>query len=473
MSRTAERQVSFADWELMRQGLRLEPLLQVISDFLDDQKDMIEQVRCDLIRGLKNAETGRTGITPQQILRSLVLMRIKNWDYRELRERIADGCTLRQFTDFYCLPVPRHDAFHRGFTRLTPATLMAINDLVVRAAVELGLEDGQKLRVDTTVVQTDIHHPTDNTLLWDVVRVVTRLVGRLAEAQGRRRIKGFRDRTRSARRRMQEIQRMTPRQRHEYLTGKYRELIDIAEEVVERARTALRQTGKARGRDMIADLAIAQTRKEIEHFCGLGTRVIDQSRRRVLNGEQVPAAEKLYSIFEPHTDLIKRGKVQTPIEFGHKVFLAESARGLITQYEVLDRNPVDEQHVVISLERHRQTFGDVPELYGSDRGFFSEKNVMSCKQQGVKVVCIPQRGGIKAPEREAYERSREFKDGQRFRAGIEGRISVLFRGRGMKRCLAEGRERFELWVAAAVLANNLMKIATLLTQQSVRRRKAA
>jgi IS5 family transposase len=143
---------------------------------LDNQKDMNEQVRCDLARGLKKAETGRSGLTPQQVLRSLVLMRIKNWNYRELRERIADGCTLRQFTDFYCLPVPRHDALHRGFNRLTPETLKAINDLVVQTAVELGLEDGQKLRVDTTVVQTDIHHPTDNTLLWDVVRVVTRSV---------------------------------------------------------------------------------------------------------------------------------------------------------------------------------------------------------------------------------------------------------------------------------------------------------
>ena len=142
-------------------------------------------------------------------------------------------------------------------------------------------------------------------------------------------------------------------------------------------------------------------------------------------------------------------------------------------YELLDGNPVDEQHVVISLERHKQTFGDVPELYGSHCGFFSERNVTSCKEQGVKTVCIPQRGGTKAPEREAYEKSREFKDGQRFRAGIEGRISVLFRGRGMKRCLAEGRERFELWVAAAVLANNLMKIAALLKHQSASRRKAA
>jgi transposase, IS5 family len=473
VSRIADRQISFADWELLRQGLRLEPLLQAISDFLDDQKDVIEQVRCDLARGLKKAETGRSGLTPQQILRSLVLMRVKNWHYRELRERIADGYTLRGFTDFHSGPVPRHDAFNRGFNRLTPETLKAINDLVVQAAVELDLEDGQKLRVDTTVVQTDIHHPTDNTLLWDVVRVVTRLVARLAAALERRRIKGFRDRTRSARRRMYEIQRMTTRQRHERQTATYRRLICIAEEVVEGARMALKSTRTTRGKDPIADLAIAETRKEIEHFCGLGSRVIDQARRRVLGGEQVPNAEKIYSIFEPHTDLIKRGKVQTPIEFGHKVFLAESAHGLITRYEVLDGNPVDEQHVVPSLRRHKRAFGHAPELYGSDRGFFSEQNVTSCRQDGVKVVCIPQRGGTKAPEREAYEKSSEFKDGQRFRAGIEGRISVLFRGRGMKRCLAEGRERFELWVAAAVLANNLMKIAALLTRQSSRKRKAA
>ena len=118
-------------------------------------------------------------------------MRVKNWDYRELRERIADGLTLRQFTDFYCEPVPKHDAFNRGFNRLTPKTLQSVNELVVRAAVDLGLEDGSKLRVDTTVVQTDIHHPTDNTLLWDVVRVVTRLIGRLAKALKLPHIKGF------------------------------------------------------------------------------------------------------------------------------------------------------------------------------------------------------------------------------------------------------------------------------------------
>ncbi len=172
MPRAAKPQISFADWELLQQGILLEPLLQSISDFLDDHEEMIEAVRRDLKRGLKNPATGRDGLTPQQVLRSLVLLRVKNWHYRELRERIADGYTLRQFTDFYCQPVPKHDAFNRAFNRLTPQTLQAVNELVVQAAVDLGLEDGQKLRVDSTVVQTDIHHPTDNTLLRARSRVV-------------------------------------------------------------------------------------------------------------------------------------------------------------------------------------------------------------------------------------------------------------------------------------------------------------
>jgi len=456
----------------MRQGIALEPLLQAISDFIDQHHEIVEQVRGDLVRGLSKPESGRPGLTPAQVLRSFVLKRVKNWDYRELRERIADGMTLRQFADFHCQPVPKHQAFHRDFNRLTPDTLRAINDLVVQAAVELGLEDGSKLRVDTAVVETDIHHPTDNTLLWDVVRVITRQVGQLAEALYLPRFKGFCDRTRAARRRMQQIQRMTTKQRQEQLREAYRSLINIAEEVVASAQAVLESSGIANGKDVLADLAVAHIRIEIAHYCELGSRVINQARRRVLDGEQVANAEKIYSIFEPHTDIIKRGKVRTPVEFGHKVFLAESAQGLITQYEVLKGNPSDEIHVLPSLERHEEAFGCAPQLYGADRGFFSEQNVEACERSGVSVVCIPQRGGKKAPEREAYEKSAPFKQGQRFRAGIEGRISVLSRGRGMKRCLAEGIERFELWVAAAVLANNLMVIAALLAKRSRRRRSA-
>ncbi len=182
MTRAIHPQMSFADLAFRSQGVRLDPILQAISDLIEDHPELVERVRQDLERGLKNARTGRSGLTAPQVLRSLTLQRVKNWDYRELRERIADGYTLRQFTGFYTQPVPKHDAFQRAFNRLIPQTLQALNESVVQAAVTLGLEEGKKLRVDTTVVETDIHYPTDSTLLWDTVRILTRLVGRLDEA---------------------------------------------------------------------------------------------------------------------------------------------------------------------------------------------------------------------------------------------------------------------------------------------------
>jgi IS5 family transposase len=418
MTRATNPQISFADLEFIRQGIDMDPIFKKVDEFLDGHPELEELVRKDLERGLKNPNTGRKGITPKQTLRSYILKRIKNWDYRELRERIADGYSLRRFTRFYSSIVPKHGSFNESFNKLRPATIQAINDWVVRAAVELKLEDGGKLRVDTTVSETTIHHPTDNTLLWDVVRVVTSLIFKLAEVlpQG---VRGFTNRTRSARRRMQEIQRMTAKQRHDQQEEKYRDLIRIMEQVLVNARQVLEKTKSIRVADLMDSIAIDELRRKIEHYAELGDQVIDQTRRRVLKGEQVPADEKLYSIFEVHTDLIVRGKIQKPIEFGHKIFLAESARGLITQYKVLDGNPSDQDHVKSSLENHKKLFGCAPSLYCSDRGFFSEDNIKECKKAGAKLICIPQRGGKRSPDREAFEKSPAFKSGQRFRAGIE------------------------------------------------------
>jgi transposase, IS5 family len=472
MSRLLIPQLSFADLQLQSLGIHLDPILQRIADFLNQHKDLVELVRQDLERGLKKPAAGRHGITPEQTLRSLILMRVKNLDYRDLRERINDGFTLRSFTQFDSQAVPLHDAFNRAVNRITPPTMVAINQLVVQIAVELDLEDGKQLRADTTVVETNIHHPTDATLLWDSVRTITRLVDDLDEKlpQG---VKGFTNRTRSARRRMQALQRMTARQREQQQTPKYRELIRITEQVVRNAKQVVAAAKRIRKVDVLTRAAIDAICKQITSFCQLGSRVISQTRRRVLQGETVPVEEKLYSIFEPHTDLIKRGKTLKPVEFGHKVFLAESAHGLITEYRVLDGNPVDSDHVPASLDHHQKTFQHPPDRYAADRGFFSDENVQKCKDAGVSQVSIPQRGGQRTAEQEDLETSRAFKQGQRFRAGIEGRISVLFRGRGMKRCRFKGRERFEILVGAAVLANNLMRIADLLEKRKPSRRKAA
>ena len=473
MSRILDPQFSFADLELRSQGVQLDPTLRGIAEFLDQHSALVENVRLDLMRGLKQPTTGRNGITPSQTLRALILMRVKNWDYRELRERINDGYTLRGFTDFDSHRVPKHDAFNRAFHRLTPKTLEAVNQAVIQAAIELGVEDGKKLRVDTTVVETNIHYPTDATLLWDSVRTITRLVEDLHQKlpQG---VEGFTNRTRSARRRMQEIERMSARERHEQQQPKYRELIRITGQVVLNARQAVEKAKATSGIDVVEGLVIDQLQKQIASYCDLGDRVIDQTRRRVIEGEQVPTNEKVYSIFETHTDLIKRGKARKPVEFGHKVFLAESAQGLITDYQVLEGNPADGVHVGPSLDRHQKTFQQAPELYAGDRGFHSTENQEKCEKAGVGHIGIPQRGGTKTAERQAFERSPQFKKSQRFRVGIEGRISVLIRGRGMRRCLAKGRERFEVLVGAAVLTNNLMRIAELLKDKKpVRRPKAA
>jgi IS5 family transposase len=472
MSRLTQPQLSFADLELRYQGVHLDTLLQGILTFLDEQATLVEQVRQDLVRGLKNPNTGRDGITPAQTLRSLILMRVKNWDYRELRDRINDGHTLRIFTDFDSHRVPKHDAFNRAFNRLTPATMQAINQAVVQTAVQLGLEDGKQLRVDTTVVETNIHFPTDATLLWDTVRTVTRLIEDLHEMLPRG-VQGFTNRTRSARRRMQALERMTAQERHTQQEPKYRELLGITGQVLENARQVVKKATRVKGIDVMQQAIVDQLRQEITAYCELGDKVIDQTRRRVIEGEQVPAEEKVYSIFESHTDLIKRGKQRKPLEFGHKVFLAESAQGLITDYQVLDGNPADTTQVRPSLERHRQVFHCAPDLYAGDRGFYSAENLDECQQAGVSQVSIPQRGGHKTADREALERSPAFKKGQRFRVGIEGRISVLFRGRGMKRCRAQGRERFEVLVGAAVLANNLLRIAAMLRNGKPGAKKAA
>lgn len=462
-----QRQVSFAELEWQAQGIRLEPSLQCLSDFLDRHDELLGLVASDLRRGLKQPAAGREGLSAVQVLRSFILQRVKDWDFRELRERVADGLTLRQFAGFYAGRVPRHQAFHRAFKRLTLETVRALNQAVVLAAVELGIEHGHQLRVDTTVVQTNIRFPTDATLLWDCVRVLTRLAGRIV-AQLPALPERLHNHTRFARRRMQQLQRMTPAQRRRAQGPAYRRLITVTTQVVANARTVAKAAAAAPRKDEFAACRLAQLIAQIESYSGRAARVINQARRRVLEGEQVAAAEKLYSIFEPHTDLIKRGKLNTPVEFGHKVFLAESRRGLITDYQVLDGNPPDDPLLIPALKRHGHLFGQLPRRSAGDRGFYSTANIAWGDAAEV-LVSIPQRGGHKTPERAAFEKSRAFKRAQKFRAGIEGRISVLARGRGMKRCRLHGRQRFELLVGAAVLANNLLVIAACLQARRLRR----
>ena len=459
MRQITRRQRSFADLEFERQGVRLEPELAAISQLLDRQSSqLLKAVAKDLRTGLTKPGTGRDGMSTEQVLRSLVLKQIKNWSFRELRARIADGMTLRVFTRFGAAAVPQHKAFHRASKMLTPATLQALNAGVVDLAIALGVEDARRVRMDTTVSETDIHFPTDSGLLWDAVRVLTRNAARLLEEIPELPERLF-NRTRAARRRMQEIHRLTRSERLYLQVPKYRELITITNQVIHNVR-AVAKAARAVVPQLDSEVArrVEALCDEIGHYAGLGERVVTQTRRRVLEEESVPADQKVYSLFEPHTDLIKRGKAQKPVEFGHKLFLAESRRGLILDYQVLNGNPTDEVHVKPWLKRHLARFGAAPDLAAGDRGFYSTANIDDLRAAGVGLECLPQRGGKKTAERAAHEKSRRFKQGQKFRAGVEGRISVLARGRGMKRCRLKGKERFDLFIGLVVLANNLLVI---------------
>ena len=398
MLRATARQISFADWELMRQGDRgvrgwsrcwkRSPLFSTTSGTY-----RVYPARSGA--GPEAARWWRHGLTATQVLRSLVLMRLKNWDLASYARRIADGLTLRRFAGRLLLRAGPE-------TRCLPAWLRHPSDATDAESSQrlggsgggrLGLEDGAKAgRALRWCRPTFIIRPTTRCYgMWSASSHAWSAVWPKRWKYGQ--IKGFCDRTRSARRRMYEIQRMTTRQRHQQQTHTYRVLIDIAEEVVGNARAGLEGRARCAARTCLPDLAIEELRGQIERFCrGLGDRAVDRHVVACSSASRSLRTRRSYSIFEPHTDLIKRGKVRTPVEFGHKVFLAESAEGLITQYEVLKGNPPDEVHVASSLRRHRQAFRRAPELYGSDRGFFSEQNLASCKHAGVKLGALREAG---------------------------------------------------------------------------------
>src|SRR2546430_2115631 len=245
--RAAPPQITFADLELNLQGVELDPAREQILEFANQTAALVEAVRQQLNSGLKKPQTGRRGLTAEQTMLSLILMRVKNWDYRELAERIADGYTLRRFTQFYSQRVPRHTAFNRAHNRLSPEILTQINEAVIQGAVSAGLEDGDALRTDTTVTETDIHHPTDAGLLWDTVRVLSRSIQRLRKLVPHQ-VPRFPKQTRAARRRMQELQRMTPAQREHQQGPTYRKLISITEQVLANARSAVEATKESSGK---------------------------------------------------------------------------------------------------------------------------------------------------------------------------------------------------------------------------------
>jgi IS5 family transposase len=446
--------------------LERDQILDELDSMLDDDK-LFQAVKNDLARRYPNTGTrGRHSTPVEVILRMLVVKHLYKWSYEQTEILVGDSITLRQFCRIYLNSVPDDTVLIKWAGLIRPETLQQLLEHVVQMARRLKVTRGRKLRTDGTVVESNIHHPTDSSLLVDGVRVLSRILKKARQVMAsttedapRVAKEVFRNRLRSARetaRVISEATRRKAKQTDQQCQQAYRKLVRITQASVKQAEQVV---------EVIREFATEEAERlqqQAEHFLPLVKRVIDQTVRRVMDGEKVPATEKIVSLFEPHTNIIRRGKKGKPVEFGHKVWFDEVDGGIVSHYRILEGNPKDAGQWAPSLKRHRELFDRPPDQASGDRGLYSPKNETLAIEMGVRRVILPKAGYISV-ERRQHEKQRWFRRGRRYHQGVEGRISVLKRRHGLNRCLYHGEDGFGRWVGWGVIAHDLLVIATALT----------
>ena len=427
--------------------------LQAMSDLLDEVPHVVALVHADLIRGLRDPGAGREGMTAEQVLSVLVIKQMNSFSYEELAFHLADSRSYRAFCRLGIGDgAPSKSALQRDIKKLRQETLEAINRGLIGLAEGKGIEKGRKVRVDCTVTETDIHHPTDSSLLEDGVRVLTRLMAQAKENLGDIDIV-FTHHHRRARKRALGILNARKKKR----TKLYRDLIKVARKTVGYAENVAELLESERHKlASIEEMLLARDiADELRHFIPLVAQVISQAERRVLRGETVPPAEKVVSIFEPHTDIIVKDRRET--YFGHKLAITGGASGLLSDLVVEQGNPADSTLAEEMIARQKDIYGKVPRQAAFDGGFASKDNLVNIKTMGVKDVAFHRKRGLRVAEMAkstwVYKRLRDF------RAGIEGMISFLKRGFGLGRCNWRGFESFKSYAWSSVIAANLLLMA--------------
>jgi IS5 family transposase len=319
--------------------------------------------------------------------------------------------------------------------------------------------------VDSTVIATHIHHPTDSRLVGDGVRVLCRLLRRAKAVLGDTAAlapRVFQTHTRSVRRIAQQVHRLARRKGEEaaeQMQQTYQRLLAVAA-TTRRQAARVGEALRAQPRPVAQRLV-----HQVEAFLPRVDQAITQAQRRVIQGEAVPAKDKIVSLFEPHTQVIQRHKPGKPVEFGRKLWLDEVDGGIISRYTILEAAGPDHPYLAASLTGHQQRFGHPPWLVAGDRGVFSPDNEVLAERAGVKRVVLPSAGKA-TPERAQRERSRWFRRGFRFRAGIEGRISVLRRCYGLDRCRDHGEDGMGRAVGWGIVTANLATIARTVARRT-------
>jgi IS5 family transposase len=434
-----------------------DPILDPIDLLLEDPELVALCTRLLQGRSTRSASFGRIGIAPDRLLRCVVLKHFKGWSFRQLERELRTNLLYRRFTRFYEDPIPDFSSFSRTFGLFGTEGTAQIHQRVVQKARQAAIAEGKKLRTDTTAVETNIHHPTDSSLLSDSLRVLTRSLKRIATGCRGAQIEVV-DHARAAKYRVLEICRaaktLTEAGRQQ-VKDSYKKLMGTTRRVAAQAAMVLDQlrAGELTARAE-SFLQVLKAESALRHYLPLVEKVLAQTHARIVEGE-TRHPDKILSLFEPHSVVIRKGKAHKPNEFGRLVRIDEVESGIVSHYAVMEGNPCDQTQWEPALQNHAQIFGRPPRLAAADRGFWNAANEEFASTLGVKHVVLPGRGRL-SKSRARRQKERWFRRGQGWRAGIEARLSTLKHRFGMRRAFYKGEIGFHRHIGWAVIAHNLV-----------------
>jgi IS5 family transposase len=436
-----------------------EPWMRFADQLLEDEQLLETIYEAQAHRHERSRTFGRPQTPAEVALRMLLLKHVRNWSFEELEREVRANLVYRSFCRIGTEKVPDAKTLGRLARALGSEVIRQLHERLVELARENRVVRGRRLRVDTTVVETNIHYPTDSTLLGDGTRVLTRTMKKIERKAGglKRRV---RNRMRSVNKRVLAIalaSRQKGPQGEERRKKHYRELLTLTRRIVNQARRVFAEVKTRRRADL------RKLREQLAIMTDRVRQVIRQAKARVFGGDtKMPG--KIVSMFEPHTEIIRKGKASKPTEFGKMVKIQEAENQIITDYQVFDARPNDSDLLVSSVQRHQECFSRTPDLVAADAGFYSSANEGRLEERGVRRISVPNRN-TRSETRRRLQKSRWFREGQRWRTGCEGRISVLKRRHGLRRCLYRGAEGMRRWVGLGVIADNLIHIGTRLAMQ--------
>jgi IS5 family transposase len=448
------RKKNQAQMPLMDPGVehpRAEELAR-ISQILDSLPTIAAMVLQDLTRGVKHRHTGAEGMSAEQVLRAAIIKQIEGFSYEDLAFHLVDSRTYRNFCRIGIAQKGfKKSALCSNIKAISESTWESINRILVAYGQDKKVEKGKQSRIDCTVVESNIHAPSDSSLLWDCVRVLTRKLEQLVERVEEVTVH-FTDHRKRAKRRMLGIMNAKKEKVRKQL---YVDLLKVTDKTLGYAHSAVALLDCSVLQDPMKAILAAGIAEELKQVIVLTQGVMDQTRRRVLHGEQVPAPEKIVSIFEPHTDIIIKDR--RDIFYGHKVCLSGGPSNLITDCWIVKGNPEDSTLTTEMLDRHERIYGHYPLKAALDGGFASKENLRVAKARGVKDVCFAKKRGLK--EEDMCRSPWVYKRLRRFRAGIESGISWLKRCFGLTRCTWKSLRSFKSYVWASIVSANLLTLA--------------